>query len=78
MPKIPIVKARDFCDFLVKYGCAEISVKGSHHKIYNPQTRKTSVIAIHSGKDLDRGTFSGVLRQLGIDIGEFVKYLENN
>ena len=76
MPKIPIIKAKDFIKFLDKYGCEEISVRGSHHKIYNPVNSRTSVIAIHGSQDLDKGSFSGILKQLGIDIDDFIKFIK--
>ena len=75
MPKIPIVKAKDFCKHLIRYGCEEISIRGSHHKIHNPSTGRTSVVAIHSGKEVDRGAFSSVLSQLGIEVSEFIKFI---
>lgn len=75
MPKIPVIKAKDFYSFLIKYGCREISVRGSHHKIYNPNTNKTSVVSIHSGQDVDKGSFAGILSQLEIDIDEFIRFV---
>ena len=78
MPKIPIIKAKDFRKYLIKYGCEDVSTKGSHFKIYNPTTNKTSMVAIHGGDDVDRGSFSGVLNQLGIDVDEFIKFIKNN
>jgi predicted RNA binding protein YcfA (HicA-like mRNA interferase family) len=76
MPKIPIIKAKEFFRHLVRFGCDEVSVRGSHHKIHNPQTNKTSVVSIHSGADVDKGTFSGVLNQLGIDTGIFLDFIK--
>ena len=78
MPKIPIVKAKVFLGFLMKYGCDEINVRGSHHKIFNSKTGRTSVIAVHSGQDLDKGSFSGILNQLDIDIENFLEFMKNN
>ena len=75
MPKIPIMKPKDFLKYLSKYGCEIINVKGSHHKII--YKNKTSIVAVHN-KDYDRGSFSGVLKQLKIDINEFIKFIENN
>ena len=75
MPRIPVLKAKDFYNFLLKYGCIAVSIKGSHHKIFNPKTGKTSVVTIHSGKDFDKGSFSGVVSQLGIDIEDFVNFI---
>jgi predicted RNA binding protein YcfA (HicA-like mRNA interferase family) len=75
MPKIPIVKAKDFYTCLLKYGCTKMQVRGSHHKIYNPYTNKTSTVSIHSGKDVTKGAFAGVLSQLGIDINDFIEFI---
>ena len=76
MPKIPIIKTKSFIELLIKYGCSEISVRGSHHKIFNPRTNRTSVVAIHGGQDLDKGSFSGILRQLDIDIEDFLEFIK--
>jgi len=77
MPNIPVIKAKDFLKLLLKYGCEETSVRGSHHKIFNPDTNRTSIIAIHGGQYLDKGSFSGILRQLGIDIEEFLLFMND-
>ena len=78
MPKIPIIKAKHFLSFLEKYGCTEISIRGSHHKMFNPKTSMTSVVTVHSGQDFDKGSFSGVLSQLGIDADDFLEFMKNN
>ena len=72
MPKIPVIKGKDFHKYLLKYGCTGVRVKGSHHRVYNPQTDKYSTITIHAGKDFDKGSFIGVLNQLGIDVDDFL------
>ena len=74
MPRIPVMKAKDFYRMLIRYGCIAISIKGSHHKIQNPRTSKVSVVTIHAGKDFDKGAFSSVLSQLGIDVDDFLKF----
>ena len=76
MPKIPIIKAKDFRKYLLRYGCEAVNSRGSHFKVYNPKTNRTSTIAIHSGNDVDRGSFSGVLSQLGIDINDFIDSIQ--
>jgi len=78
MPKIPIVKVKIFLKYLLKYGCEEISIRGSHHKIFNPQTNMTSFVTVHGNQDFDKGSFSGVLSQLSIDVAEFLEFMENN
>ena len=76
MPKIPIVKSEDFYKYLLKYGCTSVGVRGSHHKICNPKTNKVSIVAVHIGKDFDRGSFLGVLNQLGIDVDDFAAFIQ--
>lgn len=78
MPKIPVIKAKIFLRFLTKYGCEEVSIRGSHHKIFNPETNRTSVVAVHGSEDLDKGSFSGILNQLEIDVNDFLKFIEKN
>jgi len=76
MPKIPIIKAKDFYAHLIRFGCRAVSIKGSHHKLFNPATSKVSVVAIHAGKDVGKGAFSSVLSQLGIDAEEFIDFIQ--
>ena len=75
MPKIPIIKSKDFHKYLLKYGCSDISVNGSHHKVYCHMTGNVSIVAVHAGKDFDRGSFSGVISQLGINIDDFIDFI---
>lgn len=76
MPKIPRVKAKDFFKYLLKYGCTEISINGSHHKIRNNKNNKISVVAIHSSEILFPAMFSAILKQLDIDIEDFIRFIE--
>ena len=78
MPKLPVVSGKAFFRLLVKYGCQLVSIRGSHHKVFNPITNKTSVVVIHAGQDVDRGTFTSVLSQLGIDVSEFLGFIQNS
>ena len=75
MPRIPIIKAKDFYSYLLKYGCTDVSIKGSHHKVCYPLTNKVSAVTVHAGKNFDKGSFAGVLKQLGIDIEDFINFI---
>jgi predicted RNA binding protein YcfA (HicA-like mRNA interferase family) len=75
MDKLPVITASELRRLLIRYGCVERSVKGSHHKIFNPKTGRTSVIAVHGGRDLDRGAFDAILEQLGVEIEEFIEFM---
>jgi len=44
--------------------------------VLNPATNQSSVVAIHGGHDIKKGAFSGTLRQLGIDIDDFINFME--
>ena len=75
MPKIPIIKAKDFFKYITKFGCTNISIRGSHHKIKNNKNNKISIIAIHSNEDLHPAMFLKILKQLDIDINEFIDFI---
>ena len=75
MLKIPIIKAKDFFKFITKFGCTEISTRGSHHKIRNDKNGKISIVAIHSNEDLHPAMFSKILKQLDIDINKFIDFI---
>ena len=75
MPKIPIIKAKDFFKYIKKINCTEISIRGSHHKIKNNANGKISVVAIHSNEDLYPSMFQVILRQLNIDINDFIDFI---
>jgi len=75
MPKIPTIKAKDFLKYLIKYGCTELTTHGSHHKV--KYKNKISIVAIHN-KDYAKGSFSGILSQLEINIDDFIEFIEKN
>ena len=78
MPNIPIVKAKDFYKYLIKYGCEPVSVKSSHFKLNNPKTGAVATVPIHSGKDLNKNLFVPILKQLNIDVEDFLEFIKNN
>ena len=78
MPKTPRIRAKDFFKYIVKYGCTEVSINGSHHKITNNKNNKVSVVAIHSNEILCPGLFVGILKQLEINKNDFIKFIEEN
>jgi len=75
MPKLPILRAKDFLKYLIAFGCEEVSVRGSHHKVYNPESGMTTVVSVHSGIDLKKSMLAGILNQLGIDVEEFLDFI---
>jgi len=76
MPKIPIIKSKDMLQYLLKYGCELTGISGSHHRLHNPANNRFTVLAMHSNKDFSKGAFSSILKQLGIDINEFIDFMD--
>jgi predicted RNA binding protein YcfA (HicA-like mRNA interferase family) len=76
MPKIPIIPSGDFFKYLLRCGCVLVSTKGSHRKIINPSTKRIGVVPVHSGKDMPPGLFAKILKDLGIDIEEFLSLIK--
>lgn len=66
---------RKLTEKLKSIGCHEIPRRGggSHRKWVNPVTGKGTVVPDWGSTDLKQGTIRGILRQLGIDIGDFKK-----
>jgi predicted RNA binding protein YcfA (HicA-like mRNA interferase family) len=40
---------------------------GSHNVYYNPDTKRTAIVPVHSNRDLKKGTLLAILKQAGID-----------
>jgi predicted RNA binding protein YcfA (HicA-like mRNA interferase family) len=78
MPKIPRIKAKDFFKYLRKFGCEEISIKGSHHKVRYTKNNKVSVVAIHTNEILYPGMFLGILNELEINSKEFIEFMNKS
>jgi len=76
MPKTPRIPAKDFFKYLKKYGCTATTINGSHHKVV--YKNKVSVVAIHSNEILFPGMFIKILKQLEINVDEFIKFIEKN
>ena len=78
MPSLPVIPAKDLIDYLLKFGCVQVSVKGSHHKIEYPASGKRTPIPVHGNRDVDKAFLKAILSQLGIDVSEFLKFIKNN
>lgn len=61
MPMTP----REMVKYLEKNGFMIVSQNGSHIKMKNPITNKTTIIPYHS-KSLKKGTESSILKQAGL------------
>ncbi|MCD7892131.1 MAG: type II toxin-antitoxin system HicA family toxin [Erysipelotrichaceae bacterium] len=48
--------------FLIKNGFVKVSQRGSHLKMYNSTTNRTTFIPMHNG-DLPKGTENAILKE---------------
>lgn len=59
------MKPKEMEKLLIKNGFIFQRQRGSHKLYYNPQTKRTAVVPIHS-KDLKIGTEQQILKQAGL------------
>ena len=70
--KLPLLSAQEVCKFLEKEGLQCIRQKGSHRFYRHPDGR-TTVVPVHSGKDIKRGLLKGILDEIRMSREEFFK-----
>ena len=68
--KLPLLSSKELCRFLEKEGFIVIRQKGSH-KFYRHPDGRTTVVPIHSGKDIKRGLLKGILEEIKINRDTF-------
>lgn len=61
MPMTP----REMIRLLLKNGFVEVNSVGSHRKLYNPETKLTTVVPFHN-KSLSKGLEQAILKQAGL------------
>lgn len=75
MPKIPIINSKELIRVINKLGFFEWHRVGSHAQFKHPSGRRVTV-PIHAGKDIRKKLLKGVINDLDISIGEFIKLLK--
>lgn len=76
MPKLPVVKDREIIKVLLRVGFFEHSERGTSHLIFSHPNGRRITVSRHSGKDVPRGTFRAILRDIGISPKEFTSILK--
>lgn len=59
------ITPREMIALLKRNGFEEIGQNGSHKKMYNSKTNKTTIVPFHS-KALKKGTEQNILKQTGL------------
>jgi len=77
MKKLPSLKPREVISGLKKLGFREDRCRGSHLVLYNPFTKRRTVIPIHKGRDIKKPLLKKIIEEdVGITIEEFLKKLK--
>ncbi|MFW6449932.1 MAG: type II toxin-antitoxin system HicA family toxin [Nanoarchaeota archaeon] len=63
--KLPRLSSKKLCKFLEKEGFCAIMQKGSH-KFYRHPDRRTTLVPVHSNKEISRGLLKGILEEIEI------------
>lgn len=71
---VPAVPGAKVVKALERVGFAVARVNGSHHIMRHPD-RRTVAMPVHVGKDMKKGTLSGILAAVGMTPDELRKLL---
>jgi predicted RNA binding protein YcfA (HicA-like mRNA interferase family) len=75
MSRLPVVSAKELKKLLFRLGFEFIKQKGRHRFYKHPDVRYTT-IPHHPGEDLSSPLPRTILRQIEIDIEEFIQLLD--
>ena len=78
MKTIPTLKANEIIRVIQKLGFEKVWQKGSHLILFNPETRKRTVVPVHKGKDIKKNLLQKIIEEdCGITTAEFLSKLKN-
>ncbi|HLD33554.1 MAG TPA: type II toxin-antitoxin system HicA family toxin [Candidatus Nanoarchaeia archaeon] len=72
--KLPMLSGEEIVKILKKIGFQEIRQRGSHRYMRHTDGR-TTVVPIHSNRDIGRGLLKKILNDVDVTREEFMKYL---
>lgn len=74
MSKPPVLKAKKLIKIVEKLGFVNTRNRGSHF-FFKHRNGRTTVIPVHSGKTIGLGLMRNILKDMGMSVDEFRKYL---
>lgn len=74
MSNIPVLKFKKVEEIILKLGFKEIRQSGSH-KQYKHDDGRMTTLPFHGSKDISPILLRQVLKDIGVDINEFLKML---
>ena len=75
MPKLPIIKDKQLIKVLNKLGFTKHRQKGTSHLVMIHLDGRRTIVPIHPGKDIPRGTLKAILRDIEITNNYFTDLL---
>ena len=72
MPKLPIIKDKKLIKILGKIGFSKHRQGSTSHLIMVHSDGRRTVIPIHPGKDIPKGTLKAILRDIEITNNDFI------
>ncbi len=75
MPKLPVIKAKELIRVLNKLGFFEHHRVGSHAQFKNSGGKRVTV-PVHLGKDINKGTLGGIIKDSDLTVDEFIAVLK--
>jgi len=76
MPKTPTITAKELIRALKTFGFSEHRQRGTSHLVMKHTDNRRVVIAVHSGKDIPKGTLLAILRDIRISKEELLDALK--
>ena len=74
MPSVPSVRAAETIRALERAGFVRSRQKGSHLRLLNPDTGRTTLVPLHPG-DLPKPLLQTIIRQAGLTVEQFIELL---
>lgn len=74
MPPVPSLRGERIVRALERAGFKVARVTGSHHIMWHPDGRGTTV-PVHQGRDVAKGTLRGILSDIGMTVEELQRLL---
>lgn len=71
MPHLSPLSSKKLIALLVCEGFVCMRIRGSHHYFLNETTRKTTVVPVHSNREIGVGLLRTILRDIDMSITEF-------
>jgi predicted RNA binding protein YcfA (HicA-like mRNA interferase family) len=71
MSKLPVIKAKELIRVLNKLGFFEHHRVGSHAQFKHQDGRRATV-PVHYGRDINKGTLGGIIKDIDLTVDEFI------